>query len=341
MSEIYIIAFESSCDDTSVALFDQAKGLVHYLTHSQHSTHQKYGGVVPELASRDHISVCLSLLSRLLSEANVDIKKVSAVAYTAGPGLIGSLLVSASVACGVALGLGVKLIPVHHLEGHLLSPFLTEPVDFPFVMLLVSGGHTLLVKVSSYRCYQVIGTTLDDSAGECLDKSAKLMGLAFPGGPAIEVQAKLGKAESISLPHPLKNKGLDFSFSGLKTAIRLVYEKGVDKNDLCASIQAKVIEILISKSMKALRQVSIPRLVVVGGVSANKALRLAFNENSANFGFEVIFPDLQFATDNAAMIAQAASMMMDSDPNDFKINPRWPLDSICSDSSNDECLNDV
>ncbi|HJN38008.1 MAG TPA: tRNA (adenosine(37)-N6)-threonylcarbamoyltransferase complex transferase subunit TsaD [Gammaproteobacteria bacterium] len=331
MSEIYIIAFESSCDDTSVALYEQNSGLVHYLTHSQNSTHEKYGGVVPELASRDHIAVCLALLDKVLNESGVDIKDIASVAYTAGPGLIGSLLVSASVAAGIALGLGVNLIPVHHLEGHLLSPFLTEEIVYPFIMLLVSGGHTLLVKVSGYRKYDVLGGTLDDSAGECLDKSAKLMGLSFPGGPAIEQQAVFGDPLSIPLPHPLKNQGFNFSFSGLKTAIRRKWDQGADKNNLCASVQAKVIEVLLDKALYALKHEEVSRLIVVGGVSANKALRKSFLGAMKHHGYDVIFPDMRFATDNAAMIAQAASMMIQESVtvvNDLKMNPRWPLDAV-------------
>jgi len=309
--------------------------------HSQIAMHQAYGGVVPELASRDHIRRVLPLAQQVLGEAGVGLDAVDVVAYTRGPGLAGALLVGAGVACALGAALDRPVLGVHHLEGHLLSPFLSvDPPEFPFVALLVSGGHTQLMRVDGVGRYTLLGETIDDAAGEAFDKSAKLMGLPYPGGPWLAKLAEDGNAEAFKLPRPLLHSGnLDFSFAGLKTAVltqarKLGDELEARKADLAASTQAAIVEVLLKKSLAALQQTGLRRLVVAGGVGANRQLRGALNAACQRRGVRVHYPELHLCTDNGAMIAMAAAMRLQSGLQQanrdyaFDVKPRWPLDVV-------------
>ena len=337
-----ILGFESSCDETGVALVDasgaHAPRLLAHALHSQINMHQAYGGVVPELASRDHIQRVLPLTQQVLQDAGLGLKNVDVVAYTRGPGLAGALLVGAGVACALAAALGKPAIGVHHLEGHLLSPFLSsDPPQFPFVALLVSGGHTQLMRVDSVGSYKLLGESIDDAAGEAFDKSAKLMGLPYPGGPHLAKLATSGDPEAFKLPRPLLQSGnLDFSFSGLKTAVLTQARKLGDqlderKADLVASTQAAIVEVLVKKSMAAMAQTGLSRLVVAGGVGANTQLRSELNSAAAKRGVRMHYPELYLCGDNGAMIALAAGMRLQaglqSGTGDytFDVLPRWSL----------------
>ena len=340
-----VLGIESSCDETGVALV-QAEGaampkLLAHALHSQVEMHQAYGGVVPELASRDHIRRVLPLLEAVLRDAGRSIDEVDVIGYTRGPGLAGALLVGAGVACGLGAALGRPVLGIHHLEGHLLSPFLGDDVpQFPHVALLVSGGHTQLMRVQGVGRYALLGETIDDAAGEAFDKSAKLMGLGYPGGPALARMAESGDAQAFKLPRPLlHSKDLDFSFAGLKTAVLTQVKKlGADlelhKADLCASTQAAIVEVLIKKSMAALEQEGLGQLVVAGGVGANRELRLQLNAAAKQRGLRVFYPDLALCTDNGAMIAMACAMRLQAGVQQarrdyaFDVKPRWPLAEI-------------
>jgi N6-L-threonylcarbamoyladenine synthase len=340
-----VLGIESSCDETGVALVESgATGLPRLAAHALHSQiamHQAYGGVVPELASRDHIRRVLPLAQQVLSEAGHGLADIDVVAYTRGPGLAGALLVGAGVACALAAALGKPVLGVHHLEGHLLSPFLSaDPPEFPFVALLVSGGHTQLMRVDGVGRYQLLGETIDDAAGEAFDKSAKLMGLPYPGGPWLAKLAEQGDAAAFKLPRPLLHSGdLDFSFAGLKTAVltqarKLGDELASRKADLAASTQAAIVEVLLKKSLGALEQSGLKRLVVAGGVGANRELRTQLDAACAKRGVRVHYPELHLCTDNGAMIAMAAAMRLQSglqaatDRYAFDVKPRWPLASL-------------
>jgi N6-L-threonylcarbamoyladenine synthase len=340
-----VLGIESSCDETGVALVESgATGLPRLAAHALHSQiamHQAYGGVVPELASRDHIRRVLPLAQQVLSEARHGLADIDVVAYTRGPGLAGALLVGAGVACALAAALGKPVLGVHHLEGHLLSPFLSaDPPEFPFVALLVSGGHTQLMRVDGVGRYQLLGETIDDAAGEAFDKSAKLMGLPYPGGPWLAKLAEQGDAAAFKLPRPLLHSGdLDFSFAGLKTAVltqarKLGDELASRKADLAASTQAAIVEVLLKKSLGALEQSGLKRLVVAGGVGANRELRTQLDAACAKRGVRVHYPELHLCTDNGAMIAMAAAMRLQSglqaatDRYAFDVKPRWPLASL-------------
>lgn len=340
-----VLGIESSCDETGVALVESgATGLPRLAAHALHSQiamHQAYGGVVPELASRDHIRRVLPLAQQVLSEARHGLADIDVVAYTRGPGLAGALLVGAGVACALAAALGKPVLGVHHLEGHLLSPFLSaDPPEFPFVALLVSGGHTQLMRVDGVGRYQLLGETIDDAAGEAFDKSAKLMGLPYPGGPWLAKLAEQGDAAAFKLPRPLLHSGdLDFSFAGLKTAVltqarKLGDELASRKADLAASTQAAIVEVLLKKSLGALEQRGLKRLVVAGGVGANRELRTQLDAACAKRGVRVHYPELHLCTDNGAMIAMAAAMRLQSglqaatDRYAFDVKPRWPLASL-------------
>ena len=304
--------------------------------------HQAYGGVVPELASRDHIRRVLPLTRQVLDEAAATLADIDVVAFTQGPGLAGALLVGAGVACALAAALGKPVLGVHHLEGHLLSPFLSaDPPAFPFVALLVSGGHTQLMRVEAVGRYELLGETIDDAAGEAFDKSAKLMGLGYPGGPALSKLAARGRADAYGLPRPLLHSGnLDFSFSGLKTAVMTQHRKlgpsptPAQLADLAASTQAAIVEVLVKKSLAALQATGLQRLVVSGGVGANAELRRQLNEAARRRGLRVYYPELDLCTDNGAMIALAAAMRLQSGAAAahrdyaFNVRPRWPLDQI-------------
>ena len=338
-----ILGIESSCDETGVALVcttgDALPQLRAHALHSQIEMHQAYGGVVPELASRDHIRRVLPLARQVLQRADATLADIDVVAYTRGPGLAGALLVGAGVACALAAALERPAIGVHHLEGHLLSPFLSaDPPQFPFIALLVSGGHTQLMRVAAAGRYELLGETIDDAAGEAFDKSAKLLGLGYPGGPALARLAEFGDAAAFDLPRPLLHSGnLDFSFAGLKTAVRThVMKLGTnvceqDKANLAAATQQAIVEVLVRKSIQALRQTGCTRIVVAGGVGANAGLRARMDAECAKRQVRVHYPELALCTDNGAMIALAAAMRLQngsvSASTDYAFNvlPRWPL----------------
>ena len=343
-----VLGIESSCDETGVALVrTREHGVPELLAHALHTQvamHADYGGVVPELASRDHIRRLIPLANHVLAQAGQALAAIDVIAYTRGPGLAGALLVGAGVACALGAALGKPVLGVHHLEGHLLSPFLSaDPPEFPFVALLVSGGHTQLMRVDGVGRYQLLGETIDDAAGEAFDKSAKLLGLGYPGGPALARLADFGDATSFKLPRPLLHSGdLDFSFAGLKTAVLTQARKfegspcEQQRADLAASTQAAIVEVLVKKSLKALAQTGLNRLVVAGGVGANAALREQLNAACAARGSRVHYPELALCTDNGAMIALAAAMRLQAGveaPNRdyaFDVKPRWPLDQLAA-----------
>ena len=345
---LLVLGIESSCDETGVALVRTREGAVPELLgqalHSQIAMHADYGGVVPELASRDHIRRIIPLANQALAQAGQALAAIDVVAYTRGPGLAGALLVGAGVACALGAALRKPVLGVHHLEGHLLSPFLSaDPPEFPFVALLVSGGHTQLMRVDGVGQYELLGETIDDAAGEAFDKSAKLLGLGYPGGPALARLADFGDATSFKLPRPLLHSGdLDFSFAGLKTAVLTQARKfegspcEQQRADLAASTQAAIVEVLVKKSLKALAQTGLNRLVVAGGVGANAALREQLNAACAARGARVHYPELALCTDNGAMIALAATMRLQAGveaPNRdyaFDVKPRWPLDQLAA-----------
>ena len=337
-----VLGIESSCDETGVALVQAAADGVPQLRaqalHTQAAMHASYGGVVPELASRDHIRHLLPQLRAVLADAAVPLAGLDLIAYTRGPGLAGALLVGASFAAALGLALRRPVSGIHHLEGHLLSPFLAaDPPRFPFVALLVSGGHTQLMQVDDVGRYRLLGETIDDAAGEAFDKSAKLLGLGYPGGPALARLAQRGRADSFALPRPLLHRpGLDFSFAGLKTAVavRLAQAGAVptdqQRADMAASVQAAIVEVLVAKTMRALAHTGLDRLVVAGGVGANQHLRAALDAACAQRGARVHYPQPALCTDNGAMIALAAAMRWQRgllEPGDaaFDVRPRWPL----------------
>jgi N6-L-threonylcarbamoyladenine synthase len=342
-----ILGFESSCDETGVALVewtgDAVPRLRAHALHSQIAMHQAYGGVVPELASRDHIRRVLPLTRSVLEQSGCTLSQVDVVAYTRGPGLAGALLVGSGVACALAAALHKPVLGIHHLEGHLLSPFLSaDPPQFPFVALLVSGGHTQLMRVDGVGRYELLGESIDDAAGEAFDKSAKLLGLAYPGGPALAKLAEQGDPAAFRLPRPLLHSGnLDFSFSGLKTAVltqakKLADQLSVRRADLAASTQAAIVEVLVKKSLAALAQTGLKRLVVAGGVGANRALREQLNAACSAKAVRVHYPELDLCTDNGAMIAMAAAMRLQAGVEAanrdyaFDVKPRWPLQQLAA-----------
>lgn len=339
-----ILGIESSCDETGVALYDTARGLLAHALHSQVEMHAEYGGVVPELASRDHIRRALPLTQRVLDHAGLPLASIDGIAYTQGPGLAGALLVGSSIAEALAFSLGIPAMGIHHLEGHLLAPLLEEnPPAFPFVALLVSGGHTQLMQVSAVGAYQLLGDTLDDAAGEAFDKTAKLLGLGYPGGPALAKLATLGQPGKIKLPRPLLNSGdLNFSFSGLKTAV--LHHVNAEKSasgtldpatsaNIACEFQEAVTEVLTTKSMAALRETGLQRLIVSGGVGANSRLRERLNAAAKRRQYAVSYPRLEFCTDNGAMIAFAGALRFkkqglaaaDQQHYGFNVRPRWDL----------------
>ena len=344
---VLVLGIESSCDETGVALVRTRDGgrvpeLLAHALHTQVAMHADYGGVVPELASRDHIRRVIPLADQVLAQAGQALPAIDVVAYTRGPGLAGALLVGAGLACALGAALGRPVLGVHHLEGHLLSPFLSaDPPEFPFVALLVSGGHTQLMRVDGVGRYELLGETIDDAAGEAFDKSAKLLGLGYPGGPALARLAEFGDDSAYKLPRPLLHSGnLDFSFAGLKTAVLTQARKFESapceqmRADLAASTQAAIVEVLVKKSLAALQATGLKRLVVAGGVGANARLREQLNAACAQRGVRVHYPELQLCTDNGAMIALAAAMRLQAGveaPNTdyaFDVRPRWPLDQL-------------
>ncbi len=342
-SSLFVLAIESSCDETAVAIYQgeliNGRGrIVAERVASQIATHAPFGGVVPEIASREHLAALPPMVDALLGEADLAWQGLDAIAVTAGPGLMGALLVGVSYAKAAGMAHGIPVIPVHHMEGHLLAPGITGDLPaFPFITLLVSGGHTMLVRVDGIGQYHVIGQTLDDAAGECFDKSARLLGLAYPGGPEISRLAAFGDAARFDLPRPMLNKdNLNFSFSGLKTAVMYTVRNAGNltkdmRCDLAASIEIAVVDVLVKKSLCACHQENVTHLVVAGGVAANRHLRRQLEGEAAGREITVHLPDLRYCTDNAAMIAYAAFQYCWSDihgPVDWDANPRWRLVDI-------------
>jgi len=340
-----ILGFESSCDETGVAVVCTERGLLAHALHSQVAMHASYGGVVPELASRDHVRRIIPLAREVLARSQLTLSDIGAIAYTAGPGLAGALLVGASVAQAIAWSLELPAIPIHHLEGHLLSPRMAMPCpEFPFVALLVSGGHTQLMRVDDVARYELLGETLDDAAGEAFDKTAKLLGLGYPGGPALAKLAEQGDPRDIVLPRPmLHSQNLDFSFSGLKTAVMTRLKEALNQPvvpdnlhaNLAAATQDAIVDVLVAKSISALKQTGLKRLVVAGGVGANRALRERLARQLTRLKAEAFFPPIDLCTDNGAMIAFAAAQRVNRGLADlsaqghgFNVAPRWDLAEI-------------
>ena len=332
-----ILGIETSCDETGVAIYDSEKGLLGHKLYSQIKLHAKYGGVVPELASRDHINYIIPLIHDLLSDCKIIIQNIEAIAYTSGPGLSGALLVGSSVAESLACALGIRSIPIHHLEGHLLAPMLEDrKPKFPFIALLVSGGHSQLIHVKELGSYKIIGDTLDDAAGEAFDKTAQLLGLGYPGGAALSKLAEKG-LKHFELPRPLlHSNGLDFSFSGLKTAVLYLVRKQKKltkeiKADIAYAFEDSITDVLVKKTVQALKQEGLKRVIISGGVGANKTLRNKIIAECNQNEFEYFFPDLTFCTDNGAMIALAGSLRLNMRPKEnysFSVKPRWKLTEI-------------
>lgn len=334
-----VLGLETSCDETGVALYDTDRGLVADALHSQVAMHRAFGGVVPELASRDHVRRLVPLIRDVLDAAGITLGDLDAIAYTQGPGLAGALLVGASVAAALGVALGRPVVGVHHLEGHLLSPLLAMPApSFPFVALLVSGGHTQFFDVAGVGRYRMLGESVDDAAGEAFDKTAQLLGLPYPGGPSVAALAERGRPEALTLPRPMIDSGtLDMSFSGLKTAVALRARAAGDgdptrlpddiKADIALAFQTAVVDVLVAKSLQALAATGRTTLVVAGGVGANRALREQLTGAIARRGGRVAFPAPHYCTDNGAMIAMAGALHLAEATTDgaFSVRPRWPL----------------
>ncbi|HRW65562.1 MAG TPA: tRNA (adenosine(37)-N6)-threonylcarbamoyltransferase complex transferase subunit TsaD [Candidatus Competibacter sp.] len=332
-----ILGIETSCDETGVALYDSERGLLAHALHSQVALHAEYGGVVPELASRDHVRKLLPLLREILQRADASPDAIEGVAYTRGPGLIGALLVGAAIGRGLAWTWNVPAIGVHHMEGHLLAPMLEpEPPEFPFVALLVSGGHSLLVEVDGVGQYRILGESVDDAAGEAFDKTAKLLGLPYPGGPALAKLAEQGDPQRFRFPRPMTDRpGCDFSFSGLKTAAintwRGLEPTPANRADVARAFEDAVVDTLAIKCRRALQATRLRRLVVAGGVGANRRLRERLRDLLAELGGQVYYPRLEFCTDNGAMIAYAGWRRLAAGQREgmaIEVLPRWPLDSL-------------
>ena len=332
------LGIETSCDETGIALYQVGRGLLAHALYTQVAMHSEYGGVVPELASRDHVRRVVPLVRQVMREADVSLGRIDAIAFTQGPGLGGALLVGASVANALAYALDIPSIGIHHLEGHLLSPLLSDPAPaFPFVALLVSGGHTQLMRVDGIGQYTLLGETLDDAAGEAFDKSAQLLGLGYPGGPELAKLAARGRPGLYKLPRPMLHSGdLEFSFSGLKTAVlTLVNQSGNDEQtraDIAHAVQDAIVDVLANKARAALAQTGLDQLVVAGGVGANRLLRERLNKDIGKRGGKVFYPDLEFCTDNGAMIAFAGALRLAQQQGKkdyrFDVKPRWDLQQI-------------
>lgn len=339
-----VLGIETSCDETGIALYDSEKGLVAEALYSQIELHAEYGGVVPELASRDHIRKTLPLIEQVLADAGLVRTDIDAIAYTAGPGLVGALMVGAMIGRSMGYALGVPTVAVHHMEGHLLAPMLEDkPPAFPFVALLVSGGHTQLVRVDAIGQYKLLGESLDDAAGEAFDKAAKMMGLAYPGGPQVAAWAEKGDRDRFEFPRPMvKHPGLEFSFSGLKTYTLNTVNVHKDENgqlddqtkaDIACAFQQAVVSTLVIKCKRALKQEGLQRLVIAGGVSANKALRCELEAALKKIRSEVFYARPEFCTDNGAMIAYAGCQRLlagQKDTLSVAPRPRWPMDELPS-----------
>ncbi len=338
-----VLGIETSCDETGVAVYDSERGLLAHALHSQVALHAEYGGVVPELASRDHVRKVLPLIRQLFAEADIEAGSLDGIAYTAGPGLVGALLVGATVGRSLAWSWGIPAVAVHHMEGHLLAPMLeSRPPPFPFVAMLVSGGHTQLVAVEGVGSYRLLGDSLDDAAGEAFDKTAKLLGLPYPGGPELARLAEQGDPTRYRFPRPMTDRpGLDFSFSGLKTfALNTLQEARQQEGDplppqtladIARAFEDAVVETLMIKCRRAVRETAVPRLVMAGGVSANRQLRRRIDEMMCKEGGEAFYPRLEFCTDNGAMIAYAGCQRLSaglSDPLGISVMPRWSLETL-------------
>ena len=333
-----VLGIETSCDETGIALFDGERGIIAHAVYSQVEIHAAYGGVVPELASRDHVRKTVPLIKQTLEKASTTLQDVDAIAYTAGPGLVGALLVGSSIARSLAFALDIPALGVHHMEGHLLSPMLDDnPPSMPFLALLVSGGHTMLVDVEVIGNYRILGESLDDAAGEAFDKVAKMLGLGYPGGPAIERLAEAGRRGRFRFPRPMTNRpGLDFSFSGLKTFTLNTLNEHRDDAEICPDIARAFVEAVVDtfviKCRRALQQTGLKTLVVSGGVSANRALRDGLSTMAQPLGVTVHYPKFEFCTDNGAMIAYAGYCRLRAgaaEPLAYSVRPRWQLDSLC------------
>ena len=333
---MYILGIETSCDETGVAIYHEKLGLIHHVLYSQISMHREYGGVVPELASRDHIRKLIPLIKEALNASQLQVSDISGIAYTAGPGLVGAILVGAATARSLAWTWNIPAIAVHHMEGHLLSPMLeTNPPAYPFIALLISGGHTLLVKVTQVGHYQILGESLDDAAGEAFDKTAKMLGLEYPGGPMLSQLATQGVAR-FKFPRPMTDRpGLDFSFSGLKTfTMNKLHETAQtpqDKADIAYAFQQAVAETLSIKCKRALEATQLKTLVVAGGVSANQQIRATLTAMTLKVGANIYFPRPEFCTDNGAMIAYAGCQrLLAGEHSNLEIiaKPRWPISEI-------------
>lgn len=332
-----ILGIETSCDETGLAIFDSEKGLLAHILHTQIAMHNIYGGVVPELASRDHIVYLLPLLNQLLKDASISLNSIDGIAYTAGPGLLGALLVGATIGKSLGWALGIPTIGIHHMEGHLLAPLLEENApQFPFLALLVSGGHTMLVHVADIGHYEILGESIDDAAGEAFDKTAKLLGLGYPGGAALAKLAEQGVPNRFHFPRPMTDRpGLNFSFSGLKTAALNVIQHSPDdmqtKADIACAFQEAIIDTLVIKCKRALQQTHLSQLVVAGGVSANQLLRSKLNHLTQKLSCKVFYPRLEFCTDNGAMIAYAGYRRILKGLKDdltIKAQARWKMDML-------------
>ncbi|MFQ3345836.1 MAG: N6-L-threonylcarbamoyladenine synthase [Porticoccaceae bacterium] len=342
-----VLGIETSCDETGVAVYDSERGLLAHTLYSQVKLHAEYGGVVPELASRDHVRKILPLLDDVFIQAGVNKKQLDGIAYTAGPGLLGALMVGGSMATAFGFALDIPVIGVHHMEAHLLAPMLEEnPPEFPFVALLVSGGHTQLVSVAALGEYELLGESLDDAAGEAFDKTAKMLDLDYPGGPVLAAMADQGEIDRFSFPRPMTDRpGLDFSFSGLKTHTRNLIEKhrgegllpdDLTVRDICAGFQEAVVDTLVIKCRRAMRQTELKRLVIAGGVAANARLRHKLEVALEKEGVEVFYARQEFCTDNGAMVAYAGCRrLLAGERNSLGISttPRWPLDELSSINS--------
>ncbi|MBK7490752.1 MAG: tRNA (adenosine(37)-N6)-threonylcarbamoyltransferase complex transferase subunit TsaD [Nitrosomonas sp.] len=337
-----VLGIETSCDETGIALYDTGRGLLSHTLYSQIAMHSEYGGVVPELASRDHIRRVLPLIQQALQDAQCQLHEIEAIAYTQGPGLAGALLVGASIGAAMSFALNIPALGIHHLEGHLLSPLLSTPAPaFPFIALLVSGGHTQLMQVDAVGHYTLLGETVDDAAGEAFDKTAKLLGLGYPGGATLSQLARQGRPGKFKLPRPMLNSGdLNFSFSGLKTAVLTLLNKqeitDQIRADIALAFQEAVVDVLTEKSLAALAQTGLKQLVVAGGVGANEQLRRNLSGKAAAKGATVFYPELEFCTDNGAMIAFAGALRLQAMPesaarqpaSSFTVNARWNLEML-------------
>lgn len=341
-----ILGIETSCDETGIAIYDEKDGILAHRLYSQIAVHADYGGVVPELASRDHVRKTIPLIKEVFKDAGLTPEDIDGVAYTAGPGLVGALLVGCSIGRSLAYGWNLPAVPVHHMEGHLLAPMLEDDVpEFPFIALLVSGGHTMLVRVDGIGQYEMLGESVDDAAGEAFDKTAKLLGLDYPGGPVLAKMAQSGTQGRFKFPRPMTDRpGLDFSFSGLKTFAANTVRKELTeqpnlseqdisqtKADIACAFQEAVVDTLAIKCRRALEQCGLKRLVIAGGVSANTSLREKLAVTTKKLGGQVFYPRPEFCTDNGAMIAFAGMQRLKAGVSadlTFKATPRWPLDSL-------------